>query len=155
MPTWLYFGVVAVGAGVALVFLLTRTKVVVEVGASDKTMRPTIGDGTSFTVDPGWLTGPASDRIVALVPPGKPSKPIVARVVAVAGDRLEIRERKLYVNGAVNKKADRLMRVDTVPKTVCPRDCVYVLVENPRQDVRDSIDFGPVPLWCVLGSINP
>jgi signal peptidase I len=155
IPRWFYLGVVAIGAAVAIVFLLTGEKIVVEVKGTDTAMRPAIGKETSFTVDPSWLAKRTRNAIVAYVPPGKSKKPSVARVVALEGDSLEIRARKLYVNGAVNPKVKRPMPVEEAPKFTCPRDCVYVLVDKPKRGIRDSCDFGPVPLWRVLGSITP
>ena len=155
VPRWFYFGGVAIGAAVAMVFLLTGEKIVVEVPATDGAMRPAIGKETSFTVDPSWLALPTPNAIVAYVPPGKSRKPSVGRAVALEGDSLEVRSRWLYVNGALNPKATRLMPAEDVPQFTCPRDCVYVLVDRVRQGGRDSAEFGPLPLWRILGSIAP
>jgi signal peptidase I len=155
IPNWFYLGAVAIGAAVAIVFLLTGEKIVVEVPGTDGAMRPAIGKDTSFTVDPSWLAKRKRNAIVAYVPPGKSKKPSIARVVALEGDSLEVRARKLYVNGAVNLKVQRSMPAEEAPKFTCPRDCVYVLVDRPKRGTRDSCSFGPVPLWRVLGSITP
>lgn len=155
VPNWFYLGAAAVGAAVAIVFLLTAEKTVVEVKGTDGAMRPAIKEGTKFTVDPSWLARPARDAIVAFVPPGTSRKPSVARAVALAGDALEVRARRLYVNGALNPKTKRVLPPEEVLKFTCPRDCVYVLVDKAKSGSRDSSQFGPLPLWRVLGSIAP
>jgi len=155
IPSWFYLGAAAVGAVVGIVFLLSRNKVVVEVPLSDGTMRRAIGKESKFTVDTSWLSRPTPNAIVAYVPPGKSGSPVVARVVALGGDTLEVRKRTLFVNGAVNPEAPQLMPEENVAKFTCPRDCVYVLVDSSRSGSQDSTKFGPLPLWRVMGSINP
>ncbi len=155
IPSWFSLGAVTVGVAVGIVFLLSRNKVVVEVALNDNAMRPAILKATSFTVDASWLAKPTANAIVAYVPPGKSGKPVVGRAVALGGDALEVRSRKLYVNGALNPKAKRFMSEEDVARSTCPRDCIYVLVDMPVSGSQDSTDFGPVPLWRVLGSINP
>jgi len=155
VPSWFYLGAVTVGAAVGAVYMLSREKVVVEVAAHERAMRPAIGDGTSFKVDASWLAKPTRNKIVAYVPPGRGAKPTVAWVVARPGDSLEVREWKLYVNGAVCPKAKRAMSVEKMPELRCPRGCVYVLVDSPGRGTQDSSSFGFLPLWRVMGSISP
>ena len=155
VPSWFYLGAVATGVAVAIVFLLSRERTVVKVPATDSAMRPAIGEGTDFEVDPSWLANPTRDAVVAYVPPGRSEAPSVARVVAVAGDRLEVRMSKLYVNGKAGANTQRGMSTAEVPQFTCPRACVYVLVDKPSRGVRDSDNFGPLPVWRVLGSITP
>ena len=99
IPSWFFLGVVVVGATVGALFMLSREEVVVEVSPDDKSMRPAIGDGKSFKVDTSWLAKPERNAIVAHLPPGGSHEPSVARVVALPGDVIEVRARKLYVNG--------------------------------------------------------
>ena len=153
VPRWFTLGLVLVGAAVGIVILLTGEKPVVEVPAIDNSMRPAIGEETIFTVDTSWLDKPSRDAIVAFVPPGKSGSTSVARVVALEGDSLEVRNRKLFVNGATNKSINKSMSMEAAPKFKCPRDCVYVLIDRSRGSA-DSSKFGPLPLWRVLGSIG-
>jgi signal peptidase I len=155
IPSWFYLAAVAVGAVVGIVFLLARNKITVQVDLNDSAMRPAIGKATSFTVDPSWLAKPKRNAIVAFVVPGGSAGPVVARAVALRGDTLEVRSGKLYVNGVLNAKATRALPEENVAKLTCPRDCIYVLVDAARAGNQDSTDFGPLPLWRVLGSISP
>ena len=125
----------------------------IEIPLTDRTMRPAIGAReTKFDVDAGWLDEPRRDTIVAFLPPGEERpKYRAVRVVAVAGDRVEIRAHKPYVNGAVPGAIKGIVRVETLPESVVPRDCVYVL--NHSSGMTDSVDFGPLPLWRVGGRL--
>ena len=77
----------ALALAVALVFMLAgRTSV--EIPKTDKSMRPAIGDGTSFAVDPSWALLPSRGATVAFVPPGGEARTRCAVVVAVQGDRV-------------------------------------------------------------------
>ena len=65
------------------------------------------------------------------------------------------RNKKLYVNGRQCGQSRRMMREEAVPEIVCPRDCVFLLIDGSSGRATDSIQYGPVPLWRVLGSITP
>ena len=153
VPKWFTLGLVLVGAAVGVVIFLTGEKAVVAVSGTDKSMRPAIGEETRFSVEASWLARPSRNAIVAFAPPGKSGRTSVARVVAIEGDSLEVRGGMLFVNGAANKNTRRRMPVAEVSKFTCPRDCVYVRVDNVRGGA-DSSQFGPLPLWRVLGSIS-
>ena len=152
VPTWFLLGVVAVGSAVGIVLLTAGKKIVVEIPLSDKSMRPKIGEGTRFVVDPSWLTARRKNAAVAFIPPGG-REPRVARVVALPGDRIRVRDRRLYVNGKPARGTKHAMPQDSAPEFVCPAGCVYVLVDNSSGKSKDSADFGPLPMWRVLGSL--
>jgi hypothetical protein len=155
VPSWLSLGVVVIGAAVGATFMLSREKTIVEVSPDDNAMRPAIKDGTKFTVDTSWLLRPTRDVIVAYVVPGKPKEPTLGWAVAKGGDRLEVRARKLYVNGRISSKTKASMRMEEMSKFTCPRDCVFVLIDGSKRGLKDSSDLGPLPLWRILGSITP
>ncbi len=144
----------AVGAALIMVWLNRFT---VEISRSDESMRPAIGlYETKFDVDTHWLDalarGKGRDAIVAFIPPDESYVTYRAtQVVAVAGDRVEIRASKPYVNGAVPKGISRGVWVKNFPEIVVPRDCVYVL--NQYSSKMDSVRFGPLPLWRVGGRL--
>lgn len=83
--------------------------------------------------------------------------PIIKRVAALEGDKIEIRDKSVYVN---DKKIDEpyINGTDTsyimpqYQKMVVPKDCIYVLGDNrmPRESL-DSRTFGPVSLKKVEG----
>jgi len=155
VPTWFLLGVVAVGSAVGISFLTMGKKTVIEVELSNKTMRPAIGEKqTRFTVDPSWLTERRKNAVVAFTPPGG-GKLQIARVVALPGDRIKVIKRRLHVNGRPLKSTNRKAPEESVPEFICPAGCVYVIIDKGggRTTTKDSIDFGPLPVWRVVGSI--
>ncbi|MEJ2156999.1 MAG: signal peptidase I [Desulfobacteraceae bacterium] len=56
---------------------------------------------TDFTIVP--IKDPKRGEVIVFKYPGDPSKDYIKRVVAVGGDKLEIRDKKVYVNGELQK----------------------------------------------------
>ena len=155
VPTWFLLGVVAVGSAVGISFLTMGKKTVIEVELSNKTMRPAIGEKqTRFVVDPSWLTERRKNAVVAFAPPGGEGLQI-ARVVALPGDRIKVIKHRAHVNGKPLRSTSRRAPEESVPEFICPAGCVYVLIDNSASTLttKDSIDFGPLPIWRVAGSI--
>ena len=146
------YAVAVLAVAVALV-LVWVNRFRVEIRLSDGSMRPAIGKlKTRFDVDTAWLDAPRRNTIVAFIPPdAKTVKYKASRVVALAGDRIEIQDHRTYVNGTIPKGFGRILLTADLPELVVPRDCVYVLNDSPASP--DSIDFGPLPLWRVAGQL--
>ena len=77
---------------------------------------------------------------------------LIKRVVAVAGDIVEVKNGALYVNGERQEESyllDPAMDSD-FPKTLVPAGDLFVMGDN-RNDSEDSRIFGPVPKKDVIG----
>jgi signal peptidase I len=102
-----------------------------------------------FEIDGGRTVftfhAPRRGEIVIFQFPGDQSRDFVKRVVGVPGDRIEIRQGQLYVNGEGLEEAyiTHPDRGDT-PEITVPPDAYYVLGDNRRAS-NDSRDWGPVP----------
>jgi signal peptidase I len=153
LPSWFFYCLASVALGGAALILLAK-RVTVEVPMRDNSMRPAITpDRTQFTVDPSWVGNPARLDIVAFLPPGaKSGKARVARAVALPGDKVEVRNHRLHVNGKLVTESKRELPAFAVPETRVPRDCVYLLVDSEKGE--DSGVFGPLPLWRVTGRLE-
>lgn len=94
---------------------------------------------------------PEKGEVVVFQYPKDPSRDFIKRVVAVSGDTVEIREGKVYVNGALLPEApSTLGDLDSMaPKLVGP-DMVWVLGDN-RGNSDDSREFGAVPRPLIRG----
>ena len=80
-----------------------------------------------------------------------PSTYRVARVVALEGDRIEIADGLVKINGVASPY--RLDQPDRrFPEVKVPRGCVYLLCEASAAGV-DSIKLGPVPFYQVIGRL--
>ncbi len=105
---------------------------------------------------------PKKGDIIVFKYPEDPSKDFIKRVVATAGDTLEIKNKELYINGVLAKKEEyaiyrnrnilpaiRSPR-DNHPKITIPENKVFVMGDN-RDNSLDSRFWGYVDLKAVRG----
>ena len=103
------------------------------------------------------LRTPKSGEIVAFRSPVEPDEIYLKRVIAVAGDVVEIRRGLLYVNGAPMPESYARVRPsrrwtwqeNILPERV-PAGSLFVLGDN-RDNSEDSRYWGPVPVANVIG----
>lgn len=97
------------------------------------------------------LRPPHPGDIIVFQYPKQPDRDFIKRVVAVAGDTVEIRGGKVFVNGRPFPEAAtvRLSNRDFGPYQV-PPNSVFVLGDN-RNNSEDSRYFGEVPLANIRG----
>jgi signal peptidase I len=85
--------------------------------------------------------------------PRDPSKSYIKRIIALPGDRLDIDEGRVYVNG---KRIDetyvprRYRDTRSIPEMVIPPNEYFVMGDH-RSISSDSRDFGPVPRDLIYG----
>ena len=105
---------------------------------------------------------PKRGDIVVFKYPEDPEKDFIKRVVGVAGDTIEIKNKKLYVNDqlqdhkafAIYKDSHvippKFSRRDTLPKETVPAQSLFVMGDN-RDNSHDSRFWGFVDLKAVKG----
>lgn len=104
------------------------------------------------------LSEPKRGDIAILLFPKDPSKKFIKRIVGLPGEEIEIKNKKVFINGSpINdpwgKKPDRtvgLLEADNLPPTKLPADAYFCLGDN-REQGYDSRYFGPVPRANLLG----
>lgn len=114
---------------------------------------------TDITVIP--VKKPKKGDIIVFRFPKDPSKDFIKRVVAVGGDTVEIKGKKVYVNGELQTGEyevhtdNRMMQPwngprDNFPPTTVPEGKLFVMGDN-RDQSNDSRFWGFVDLKAVRG----
>ncbi len=118
-----------------------------------QSMEPTLYNNERVIVEKvtyQFFHGPRRGDIVVLRPPGQDDL-LIKRVVALAGETVEVRNGRVYIDGILLEEpwTDRFGGPD-YPPTVVPPLMVFVLGDNRAQS-NDSRSFGTVPLDDVIG----
>jgi signal peptidase I len=147
-----------------LIFFGVQTFVAQPFEVEGASMERTVIEGQYVLIDkltPHWEPYRRGD-IVVLHPPFDESKsttPFIKRVIGVAGDRVELEDGAVLVNGRRLDEpyvyAEGGGRQPTDPiggasEWTVPADHVFVLGDH-RGDSSDSRVFGPVPVSFVIG----
>jgi signal peptidase I len=97
---------------------------------------------------------PARPDIVVFESDAAPGGAIIKRVIAVAGQKLDIRDGTVYVDGErlvepyVNSRYPD--HYDADAETIVPAGTVFVMGDN-RANSNDSRYIGPVPVSSIMG----
>ena len=138
-----------------IIALVIRWQLVEVYRVEGTSMEATLHSGERVLVNKftyRYVRGPKPGDIVVFQYPKEPDRDFIKRVVAVAGDSVEIREGKVYVNGQLFSEAPsvRLSEEDSPAEVTVPPDSVWVLGDN-RNNSEDSRWFGPVSLAYIRG----
>lgn len=98
------------------------------------------------------FSDPKPGDVVVFHPPSSPKEDYIKRVVAVAGDTVEVRDGRLYVNGvAQNEPYLKQQFIEgAFPETKVPPGKFWAMGDNRNQS-GDSRVFGAVEVDKILG----
>lgn len=131
--------------------LMLRLFVFEFVSISQSSMEPTLYSHNYVFMErvTYWFQKPAYGDVVICSFPNS-SATYVKRVIGVEGDTLEVKDGVLYINGEADKTYFSDYIQGTLPKTVVPDGCVYVMGDNRNVSV-DSRSVGPLTLDMIKG----
>ncbi|XAR62838.1 Signal peptidase I [Bertholletia excelsa] len=121
-------------------------------------MYPTLRVGDRVIVERAsyYIRHPAINDIVIFRPPTKQpgfkeGEAFIKRIVAKAGDSVEVHHKALYVNGIAQNEDFLAERPTyTMKETIVPKGHVFVLGDN-RNRSNDSHIWGSVPVKNIIG----
>lgn len=118
-------------------------------------MRPTLVNGERLVVNKFIyrFKEPEKGEILIFKFPKDPSRDFIKRVIAVAGDTIEIKDGRVYVNGQLLNEPYILERTrSSYPLSTVPQGTIFVMGDN-RNNSEDSrfADVGFVPLNMIKG----
>lgn len=100
---------------------------------------------------------PQRGEIIVFRPPDRPEEDYIKRIVGLPGERLEVRRKRVWINGhrleetvGVHRDPVVIPGRDEFGPVMVPPDCFFVMGDN-RDNSRDSRYFGFVPLANVYG----
>ena len=96
---------------------------------------------------------PKRGEIIVFHPPGQPHSEFIKRVIAIPGDRVEIRRGMVVLNGVTLKEpyiVNKSFPAENKDEVTLSPGLFYVLGDN-RPQSEDSRAFGPVPQANIIG----
>jgi len=156
----IYQCLVAFGLGLISYYVFSHF-VFQSVQVVGESMAPTLYDSQQYLLN-RWVyhfRDPKRSDIVVLKDPQEKGF-AVKRIIAAAGDRVDLRAGKVYVNGCRLNEPYLLPNTPTFPnyyereQTIfLGKDQYFVLGDN-RNNSADSRIYGPVPRGSILGMIS-
>jgi len=134
-----------VALAVGITWLL-RTFVIDTISVASGSMEPTLDVGTHYLVN-RWVYHfhpPERGDIIVFTSPVDGATGFIKRVIAIPGDTVELREKKVFLNGkpleepfTVYKRPADLLAGDNLGQLTVPENEVFVLGDN-RDESFDS-----------------
>lgn len=123
-------------------------------------MEPTLLIGDYLITDSKYFkkNGPQRRDLVICQNPKDPSKDFIKRVIALEGEKIEVKNKQVYINDEVlpesyvvhnDVNSDVAIRDNFGPEVVPPNHC-FVLGDN-RDNSMDSRFWGSIPLGNIKG----
>lgn len=136
-----------------LIALVIRTFVVEVFVVDGRSMEPTLKTNERLLVNKFiyWFRSPQPGEVIVFRYPRQPDRDFIKRVVAVAGDKVEIKRGHVFVNGQeLSEPYLQFRDAGDWPVRQVPANAVWVLGDN-RNNSEDSRYFGEVPLRNIKG----
>jgi len=146
--------VVVIVAAAFVVAMLVQAFIVKPFTIHQVSMQPTLLEGDRILLNrlSYHFRDPENGDIVVFHSPITEGEDLVKRVVAVAGDRVEIKDGSLFVNGERRVEPYLLEQGfrGELRETLVPEGMVFVMGDN-RNNSGDSRYFGPIDKESIIG----
>jgi signal peptidase I len=96
---------------------------------------------------------PKRGEVIVFRPPRDPRRSYVKRVIGLPGDRIEIRDGRVYVNGQLQPEPYITRRDNSDYAPIRLGSGQYFVLGDNRRASDDSRDWGPVPAENVIGKV--
>lgn len=125
-----------------------------------RSMYPGLNDGDSLLVSKisYRLSIPKRGDIVVFKAPADPGEEYIKRIIGATGDKLEIQNNKIYINGALESGTFIPQNISTRPGRFLAEDRIlsipegyYFVMGDNRPASSDSRDWGLVPRKNIIG----
>jgi signal peptidase I len=115
-------------------------------------MEPTLQDGQYLVISKlsYWIHPPERGDVVVFRPPGNRKEDYIKRIIGLPGDKIEIRDEEIRVNGALLKEPYITDAVSYAGSWTLAEDSYFVLGDN-RRNSSDSHTWGPLPSENIVG----
>ncbi|MCE5254785.1 MAG: signal peptidase I [Actinomycetia bacterium] len=146
--------IVVIIAAAFVIAMLVQAFIVKPFTIHQVSMEPTLLEGDRILLSrlTYHFRDPESGDIVVFHSPVTEGEDLVKRVIAVAGDRVAIRDGSLYINGE-RRDEPYLMEQGfrgEMDELVIPEGRVFVMGDN-RNNSGDSRYFGPIDTESIIG----
>jgi signal peptidase I len=138
---------------VAVVIFLVLQATVQSFVVIGSSMRPNFEPGQRLLVSKvAYRFGePQRGEVIVFRPPNNKDIDYIKRVIALPGDKIEIKEGTVYINNvALDEPYIKAPTNDTLRPTEIPENEYFVLGDN-RNNSNDSYDWGTVPRQNIVG----
>ncbi len=115
-------------------------------------MEPTFRDGELVIVNKlaYKFSAPQRGDVIVFYYPRDPKEEFIKRIIGLPGDRVDVREGKVYVNSVAQDEPYIAAQPTYEYHQVVPEGTLFVLGDN-RNNSSDSHSWGPLPMELVIG----
>lgn len=123
------------------------------VSVDGSSMYPTLRNNDRLIIEKVtyYFRSPKPMDVIVMKNPRNNSERYIKRIIAVEGDKIEIYNNKVYINGSLK---DELYifenRINDFSEITVPKNTVFVLGDN-RNNSTDSRILGPINLKLIVG----